>query len=154
MSQAWRKVLLYFGLMEDDEFDRRQFSDEEEDELEEPVPDRQNVRKLQRRDARSVVRPVPTASAAPYIFQPKSFDDAQQLADKFKAEIPVVLNLQGLDQELCKRLLDFAIGLTYGLHGTMQRAGERVFLLTPSNMEVSADDKRRLQERGFFYNQL
>ena len=81
---------------------------------------------------------------------PKSFNDAQDVADKFKDTIPVILNLQGSDTELSKRLIDFASGLTYALDGGMQRIADKVFLLTPRNVEVSAEERARLIEKGFF----
>ena len=84
---------------------------------------------------------------------PRSFNDAQQIADKFKDGIPVILNLQGCDQELSKRLIDFTSGLTYALDGGMQRVADKVFLLTPRNVEVSAEERARLLERGGFFNQ-
>ena len=84
---------------------------------------------------------------------PRSFNDAQQIADKFKEAVPVILNLQTTDGELSKRLIDFASGLTYALNGGMQRVADKVFLLTPRNVEVSAEERARLLERGGFFNQ-
>jgi cell division inhibitor SepF len=81
---------------------------------------------------------------------PKSFNDAQQVADKFKDDIPVVLNLQGTETDLSKRLIDFASGLTYALDGGMQRVADRVFMLTPRNVEISAEERAQLIEKGFF----
>jgi cell division inhibitor SepF len=81
---------------------------------------------------------------------PKSFNDAQQIADQFKDSVPVIINLQGTDTELAKRLIDFASGLTYALEGGMQRIADKVFLLTPRNVEVSAEERARLIEKGFF----
>ena len=84
---------------------------------------------------------------------PRSFNDAQQIADRFKAQVPVIINLQGADTELSKRLIDFSSGLTYALSGGMQRVADKVFLLTPRNVEVSAEERARLLERGGFFNQ-
>jgi cell division inhibitor SepF len=81
---------------------------------------------------------------------PKNFNDVQDVADKFKQTIPVILNLQGADADLSKRLIDFASGLTYALDGGMQRIADKVFLLTPHNVEVSAEERARLVEKGFF----
>ena len=78
---------------------------------------------------------------------PKSFNDAQDVADKFKDTIPVILNLQGSDTDLSKRLIDFASGLTYALDGGMQRIADKVFLLTPRNVEVFAEERARLIRR-------
>ena len=81
---------------------------------------------------------------------PESFQDAKHIADRFKDAVPVILNLQGVDQELSKRLIDFTSGLTYALDGGMQRVADKVFLLTPRNVQVSAEERQRLIERGFF----
>ena len=88
-----------------------------------------------------------------HLVLPRSFNDAQQIADKFKQGIPVILNLQSADTELSKRLIDFASGLTYALNGGMQRVADKVFLLTPRNVEVSAEQRAALLERGGFFNQ-
>jgi cell division inhibitor SepF len=81
---------------------------------------------------------------------PKNFNDVQDVADKFKDTIPVILNLQSTDTDLSKRLIDFSSGLTYALEGGMQRIADKVFLLTPRNVEVSAEERARLVEKGFF----
>jgi cell division inhibitor SepF len=93
------------------------------------------------------------ATAQVHLVLPRSFNDAQQIADKFKQGVPVIVNLQNADQELSKRLVDFASGLTYALSGSMQRVADRVFLLTPHNVEVSAEERARVLERGGFFNQ-
>ena len=81
---------------------------------------------------------------------PESFNDAQDVGNKFKDSIPVILNLQGVEPALSIRIIDFASGLTYALDGGMQKIAEKTFLLTPRNVEVSAEEKARLIERGFF----
>ena len=93
------------------------------------------------------------SSSRVHLVVPRSFNDAQQIADRFKEGMPVILNLQGSDQELAKRLIDFASGLTYALDGGMQRVADKVFLLTPRNVEVSAEERARMLERGGFFNQ-
>ncbi|HKH79023.1 MAG TPA: cell division protein SepF [Solirubrobacteraceae bacterium] len=85
-----------------------------------------------------------------HLVVPKSFNDAQQIADRFKDSIPVILNLQSSDTDLSKRLIDFASGLTYALDGGMQRIADKVFMLTPRNVEISAEERARLIEKGFF----
>jgi len=104
------------------------------------------------------VPPAPAAVASGaqvrvHLVLPRSFNDAQQIADKFKQGMPVILNLQGADAELSKRLIDFTSGLTYALNGGMQRVADKVFLLTPRNVEVSAEQRAALLERGGFFNQ-
>lgn len=96
---------------------------------------------------RTVVRPVP-AAARPHVVSPTSFNHAQELADKFKANQPVILNLQGVDRELARRLIDFSSGLCYGLGGHMEKVAHQVYLLTPADVVVSAEERRRLSERG------
>jgi cell division inhibitor SepF len=151
---------------------------EPEEELESRYRERPNVRRLSSRRRRdeiddifaddapserrtTVLRPVGSGGGgrAPngrgegvrvHLVIPKSFNDAQDVADKFKDSIPVILNLQGSDTDLSKRLIDFASGLTYALDGGMQRIADKVFLLTPRNVEVSAEERARLIEKGFF----
>ena len=81
---------------------------------------------------------------------PKNFNDVQDVADKFKDSIPVILNLQSTDSDLSKRLIDFSSGLTYALDGGMQRIADKTFMLTPRNVEISAEQRAALVEKGFF----
>lgn len=98
-----------------------------------------------------VVRAIPaTASAKPHVVSPSSFNEAQEVADKYKGNVPVIINLQNVDRDLSRRLIDFASGLCYGLGGAMEKVAHQVYLLTPSNVEVSAEERRRLQERGLY----
>ncbi|CAN5845310.1 hypothetical protein BH24ACT3_BH24ACT3_08590 [soil metagenome] len=99
----------------------------------------------------AVVRPMPvSATAKPHVVVPTSFNQAQEVADKFKGNQPVIVNLQGADRDLSRRLIDFASGLCYGLGGQMDKVATQVYLLTPSNVEVSPEERRRLQERGLY----
>lgn len=98
-------------------------------------------------EPRGVVRPLPSA-AKPHVVSPTGFNDVQQVADRFKRDQPVIINLQGVDRDLSRRLIDFASGLCYGLEGDMERVADQVFLLTPRGAEVSDDDRRRLREGG------
>ena len=97
-----------------------------------------------------VVRPMPvTPNAKPFVVMPTSFNQAQDVADKYKISQPVIMNLQGADRDLARRLIDFASGLCYGLGGQMERVANQVYLLTPTNVEVSPEERRRLHERGY-----
>ena len=96
---------------------------------------------------KSAVRPV-AANAKPVVVSPTTFNSAQEVADKFKARQPVIVNLQGVDKDLSRRLLDFCSGICYALSGHMERVATRVYLLTPADVEVSPEDRRRLTERG------
>ena len=178
-GDLWNRTLVYFGIAEEDEWDDDYAAAEE---LERSYQERPaNVRRLASRrqqdsddwtssgaDRTEVLRPtrlrrVEAPQAVPrglsggpatvHLVIPRSFNDAQQIADKFKELIPVILNLQSSDAELSKRLIDFASGLTYALDGGMQRVADKVFLLTPRNVEVSAEERARWLERGGFFNQ-
>lgn len=99
----------------------------------------------------AVVRPIqPVQSAKVHVVAPAQFPDAQQIGDRLKANQPVIVNLQGADRDLSRRMVDFCSGATYALGGSMDKVARDVFLLTPSNVEVSAEEKRRLQERGLY----
>jgi cell division inhibitor SepF len=175
-ADVWNRTLVYFGIAEEDDWDEDGYVTDEE--LQRAYAERPNVRRLapKRRerefddwtdpepepdDRTAVMRPArPRVAAVPspssvrvHLVIPRSFNDAQQIADKFKDAIPVILNLQSSDQDLSKRLIDFASGLTYALDGGMQRVADKVFLLTPRNVEVSAEERARLLERGGFFNQ-
>jgi cell division inhibitor SepF len=138
LGDSWHKVLVYFGVADEEEYDEEETM-APQDELERSYQERPNVRKLMR-----------PARVEVHLVVPKNFNDAQQIADKFKVDIPVIVNLQGSDTELAKRLIDFCSGLTYALDGGMQRIADKIFLLTPRNVEVSAEEKARLLEKGFF----
>lgn len=90
-----------------------------------------------------------TTYAKPRTLSPKSFGDAKTLADEFKESIPVVMNLQGIERELARRLIDFASGICYALDGGMEKLAPQVFLLTPKLVDVTDEDRRRLQQRGY-----
>jgi len=92
---------------------------------------------------RNIVRPLPSGTARPHLVTPTSFNDAQEVGDRFKRRDPVVVNLQGLDRDLARRLLDFASGVTYALGGHVERIASHVYLLTPVDVEVSAEDRQR-----------
>jgi len=176
LSEVWNRTLVYFGIAEDEEWDEDGLATNEELERDYRARDRHNVRRLPRRrerddwtDDESDVAPPPPRSRSSrtrlrggdgdgaqtkvHLVVPRSFNDAQQIADRFKDSIPVILNLQNADTELSKRLIDFASGLTYALDGSMQRVAEKVFLLTPRNVELSAEERARALDRGGFFNQ-
>lgn len=87
-------------------------------------------------------------SSKPQLVAPRSFNDAQEVADRFRGGAPVILNLQETDAELGRRLIDFCSGLCYGLSGQMQRVGDRVFLVTPAEVQLSPDDHRLMRDSG------
>ncbi len=177
VGDLWHRALVYFGMADEPFDDDEEFDDEPDrrdrrgatDDLERSYRERPNVRRLgpRRREAEfddifadeprtisraPIMRPVenrPQTSEV-HLVVPKSFNDAQQIADKFKGTVPVILNLQSAETDLAKRLIDFSSGLTYALDGGMQRVADKVFMLTPRNVEVSAEERARLLEKGFF----
>ena len=95
------------------------------------------------------VRPLqPAVAVRPHTVSPTSFNDAPELADRFMANQPVIVNLQGVEARVARRIIDFASGLCYGREGQMERITNQVYLLTPSDVEVSAEDRRRLEDSG------
>jgi cell division inhibitor SepF len=113
-----------------------------------PSSDPVEPRPTARSSSSSVVRPLPrVTNGKPHTVAPASFNDAQQVADHYKSNQPVIVNLEAAERDLRRRLIDFCSGLCYGLGGQMERVADNVYLLTPSNVEVSAEDRRRL-ERG------
>jgi len=95
------------------------------------------------------VQAVPASvGSKPQLVAPRSFNDAQEVADRFRGGAPVILNLQETDAELGRRLIDFCSGLCYGLRGQMQRVGDRVFLVIPADVQLSAEDHRLIRESG------
>ncbi|HZT17400.1 MAG TPA: cell division protein SepF [Gaiellaceae bacterium] len=183
LGDLWNRTLVYFGIAEEDEDWEDEDGYAAEESLEQSYRERPNVRRLtprrrgheyddwteseadppaayraasarHARPSRPQMEVVPNPSSVRvHLVLPRSFNDAQQIADRFKQGIPVILNLQGTDAELSKRLIDFASGLTYALNGGMQRVADKVFLLTPRNVEVSAEQRAQLLERGGFFNQ-
>jgi cell division inhibitor SepF len=174
LRDTWHKALVYFGLAEDHDYGPEYEEDfETETGVEEAQEGRREgqVRRLptsrRRRDEIDDIfaddEPMPTSRTRTlrpvgnggsdvqvHLVIPRNFNDAQQVADQFKRSVPVILNLQTTDHDLSKRMIDFCSGLTYALDGGMQRIAEKIFLLTPRNVEVSAEEKARLLDKGFF----
>jgi cell division inhibitor SepF len=175
VKDMWHRTQVYFGIKEED-WDDDYFDDDgsaAHEDLETRYNDRPNVRRLNPRrrsgsDFDEIFSDEPVQAprgrgrggsgqnggqrnaSQVELVVPKSFNDAQKVADKLKADVPVIINLQAADSDLAKRLIDFSSGLTYALDGAMQRVADRVFLLTPAHVTVSAEDKASLMERGFF----
>jgi len=174
VRDMWHRTQVYFGIKEED-WDDEYFDDDgsaAHEDLESRYNERPNVRRLNPRRRAGVEfdeifsdeprsgrgrgrsAPVPNGgqrhASQVELIVPKSFNDAQKVADKLKSDVPVIINLQTADSDLAKRLIDFSSGLTYALDGSMQRVADRVFLLTPAHVKVSAEDKASLMERGFF----
>jgi cell division inhibitor SepF len=160
----WRKALVYLGLDDDEleDYDYEEPAAQQGRRYADPEPQVSAVRPVPREPqvepgngvtvaARpQVVRPItPVQGAKVHLVAPGHFSDAKEIGDRFKNGQPVIVNLQGNDRELARRMIDFCSGVTYALSGSMDKVAEQVFLLTPSNVEVSAEEKRRLHERGY-----
>jgi cell division inhibitor SepF len=155
MAGVWKKTMNYLGLVEDDE----EFVDEMPET--EPAPVRrmrpQAVREVSA-DAEGVVRTIPSprpssGAAAIHKSEPKRFNEAREVADRFKEGTAVIMNLQGTEDATARRLVDFASGLVYGLDGKIELVANRVYLLSPADVEVSAEERERIAGGGF-YNQF
>ncbi|HYU56774.1 MAG TPA: cell division protein SepF [Actinomycetota bacterium] len=163
MPGVWKKTLQYLGLVEDEDYE------ELGEVVEAPVATREpaTVRRLRSEPTTSVresstpeaiIRTIPqtrpAAANSIHRAEPKAFNEARELGERFKQGIPVIMNLQGTEDHIARRLVDFASGLVFGLEGKIEMVASRVYLLTPENMEVSAEERERLRTEGGFYNQL
>jgi cell division inhibitor SepF len=157
MAGVWKKTLNYLGLVEDEDG----FVDELPEA--EPAPVRrmraQPVRDVSSDEGavvRTIAAPRPVASAAPTAIhrsEPRRFNEAREVADRFKDGTAVIMNLQSTEDAIARRLVDFASGLVYGLDGKIELVANRVYLLSPADVEVSAEERERIAG-GEFYNQF
>jgi cell division inhibitor SepF len=172
MAGALRKTMVYLGLAEDDEryehFD--EYDDpsailEEESDDERPEDRRAEER---REDRRAAVTPITRHQVARVVrsepaprdagrevhrittIHPRTYNEAKTIGEAFRAGMPVIMNLGEMDEADAKRLVDFAAGLVFGLHGAIERVTNKVFLLSPADVEVAPAEKVRVPERGFF----
>ena len=156
MAGLWKRSLVYLGLMEEDE-ELEEMQPPEDGKVEEPT---RMVRTLRREEARETAHPAgrgvvrSLGTAGPprqvHVVEPRIYDDAQEFADRLKSGVPVIINLRLTEPKHAPKILHFASGLVYGLNGRMQKVADSVYLITPFNVEISADEKRRLAEHGFF----
>ncbi|MGP3970578.1 cell division protein SepF [Streptomyces sp. 6N223] len=110
--------------------------------------DRQNVEK-----SAPVIMPKVVSEREPYritTLHPRTYNEARTIGEHFREGTPVIMNLTEMDDTDAKRLVDFAAGLVFGLHGSIERVTQKVFLLSPANVDVTAEDKARIAEGGFF----
>ena len=171
MASFVRRTMIYLGLA-DDEYEeyehyeepraaasgRRQSRVYSQGEPEETTSG--TIRTLTREEASpaqptddrpTIVRPIaPEKAHRVHVVAPARFADAQEIGDRLKDDQPVIVNLQVVDRDLARRMIDFCSGLAYALSGSMEKVADQVFLLTPSDVEVSAEERQRLQERGLF----
>ncbi len=158
MAGVWKKVGTYLGLVEDEELE------DYEEPLEaagggavQPRPSRVRSAEVVADRPEAVVRTMPTvrppALASIHRAEPKRFNDVRDIGERFKQGVAVILNLQGTDDYVARRVVDFASGLVFGLEGSIEMVASRVYLMTPANLEVSAEDRERLVD-GSFFNQF
>jgi len=169
----FKRAMVYLGLVDDEYEDYQDYeprapvgvgaasrsAEAPEDEATPTTVTPSTIRPLPRDDGsgqistitpRPVVRPVasPDSGARVHVVAPTQFGDARQIADRLMANQPVIVNLQVADQQLMRRMIDFCSGVAYALSGKMERVADKVFLVTPSNVKVSAEERQRLQENG------
>ena len=170
MPGVWKKTLSYLGLVEDEEYDEAADPRQEPMAVAEAGGGSTRGALAQRVEPRervalqpvadpggAVVRTIPQRKAPSagtiHKSEPKRFNEARDLGDKFRDGVPVIMNLQGTEDATARRLVDFASGLVFGLGGKIETVANRVYLLTPADVEVSAEERERLREGGF-YNQF
>jgi cell division inhibitor SepF len=169
MAHAMRKMAVYLGLVEDDHRDQDNYDSyedyedyEDADRLHEAVeaeaPGRVrgdgemngDYAGYQATDWRAEHVPQPTDLARITALHPRTYNEARTIGEHFREGTPVIMNLTEMVDSDAKRLVDFAAGLIFGLRGSLERVTNKVFLLSPANVEVTAEDKARIAERGFF----
>ena len=159
---AMHKVGVYLGLVEDDpdryaEYGHEipaQASGREQRGAQEPGT-RQLATMESRGGIATAVAPPPSVAFDSYritTLHPRTYNEAKAIGEEFRAGVPVIMNLTEMDDVDAKRLVDFSAGLVFGCHGTIERVTHKVFLLSPANVDVTAEDKARIA-RGGFYNQ-
>lgn len=170
MSDIMKKALTFLGLVE--EYEDRPHGGVPEEfgarpvEAPPPRPELSNVRRISG-ETEPALDPEPVGPVAPpqpqprsavrtitqrsvHVTNPTTFNEVEEVGERFRGGTPVIMSLQGAPEAVAKRLLDFASGLIFGLDGRIERVGDRVFLLTPSGVDVSTEERARLSERGFF----
>ena len=169
MAGALRKTMVYLGLSEEDQrhdryddYDGYDQSDRYDDESDRSShsghPDHSEhtaaVTQLPtRRPVAAVVRDPEVGSLNRITtIHPRTYNEAKNIGEWFRDQVPVIMNLSDMDDADAKRLVDFAAGLVFGLHGTIERVTSKVFLLSPAHVEISADEPEApvASTRGFF----
>lgn len=167
MAGVWRKTMKYLGLVDDDEFEaiERDGQDLDDRMLGRPRVEESPLRRFGRGDhgatpmtesPEAIIRTIPKtqpSAGAIHRAEPKRFNEARELGERFKDRVPVIMNLQGTEDSIARRLVDFASGLVFAQNGKIELVAQRVYLLTPADVEVSAEERERIKEGGF-YNQF
>jgi cell division inhibitor SepF len=165
------KMAVYLGLVEDDPryddgYDSYEEYEDEYGEQAEPAEPAEADRPVPRARSEFLMDPAPPTAprASTHVpgpthatdlarittLHPRTYNEARTIGEHFREGTPVIMNLTEMVDSDAKRLVDFAAGLIFGLHGSIDRVTNRVFLLCPANVEVTAEDKARIAERGFF----
>ena len=157
MAGALRKTMVYLGLAEEDEH----YDGYDVDVYDEPEPERR-MEHHDRLERGAQVTPMPQRALARVVqppagefhrittIHPRAYNDAKAIGESFRDSVPVIMNLSDMSDADAKRLVDFAAGLVFGLHGSIERVTSKVFLLSPAGVEVTADDKDEPAAPGFF----
>jgi cell division inhibitor SepF len=157
MAGVWKKTMTYLGLVEEDDFEQIDDGSDAEAAPVRRIQRPQAVREIAAEPQEGVVRTIPTprpaSTGAIHKSEPRRFNEARDVADRFKDGTAVIMNLQSTDDAIARRLVDFASGLVYGLDGKIEMVANRVYLLMPANVEVSAEERERIAG-GAFYNQF
>jgi cell division inhibitor SepF len=157
MAGAMRKMAVYLGLVEDE--DPEFYDDEGYDDAAPAVrrPDSPAPLRVTRAEETAVSYTPPRRSAVETVdayrittMHPRTYNEARTIGEHFREGTPVIINLTDMDDADAKRLVDFSAGLVFGMHGSIERVTNKVFLLTPANVEITAEDKTAMAEGGFF----
>jgi len=161
MAGAMRKVGVYLGLVEDEDGYDGEYDGGYEGGYDEPAEyDARDhgapraIRVTRPAEPGPAARPLATAPASDAYrittLHPRNFNEARVIGEQFRDGSPVIMNLSEMDDADARRLVDFAAGLIFGLRGSIDRVTNKVFLLTPANVEITAEDKSRMAGAGFF----
>jgi len=157
MAGALRKTMVYLGLAEEDERYEDRYDDYDDDSSQRP-----EVPRSERGQERGQVTALPQRPLARVVpssghdlhrittIHPRTYNEAKTIGESFREGVPVIMNLTDMDDSDAKRLVDFAAGLVFGLHGAIERVTSKVFLLSPAHVEVTAEDKEPVSTSGLF----
>ncbi len=165
MAGAMRKAMVYLGLVEDDDrYDYDGYDETYDDDHDGRAGTARSMATVGgAREERGAVATMPQRGTRPSTavpgqrpydrittIHPRTYNEAKQIGESFRESTPVIMNLSDMDDSDAKRLVDFAAGLVFGLRGTIERVTNKVFLLSPADVTVTAEDKARMAESGFF----
>jgi cell division inhibitor SepF len=164
VAGLWRKTMKYLGLVEDEELEAIERNGQDFDDRMPSRVEESPLRRFGRGDPgpampdapEAIIRTIPKtqpSAGAIHRAEPKRFNEARDLGERFKDGVPVIMNLQGTEDSIARRLVDFASGLVFAHNGKIELVAQRVYLLTPADVEVSAEERERIKEGGF-YNQF